>query len=284
MTVPGFRGLATVIGGNGFIGSGLAQRLRSEGWDCKLSPRDDPRWLERELGTVFYCAGLTADYAQRPFDTVRAHVGLLGEVLQAARFDTLVYLSSTRLYDSLPGLAGDEDRELALNPANPRHLYDLSKALGESLCRQANGGQARIARLSCVWAGGGAESGFIGALIDQVLAHRAAGNGSLIIDTSAYLERDYVHIDDVLDALLMIATRGTQPAYNVASGTNVGNLELFACMSKIAGCEVLPLRWDRGPRTAAAGISRMQHEFGWQPASVLDKLESLLHEALRCSA
>ena len=95
------------------------------------------------MGTVFYCAGLTSDYAVRAHDTVSAHVCLLNELLQGGNFETLVYLSSTRLYDSLGPYAVDEDSALALNPANPRHLYDLSKALGEALCRQAGAARAR---------------------------------------------------------------------------------------------------------------------------------------------
>ena len=35
--------------------------LRGLGWDCSAPARDDQRFVDGRLGTVFYCAGLTAD-------------------------------------------------------------------------------------------------------------------------------------------------------------------------------------------------------------------------------
>lgn len=293
--------LATVIGAHGFIGGHLMERLQRDGWRCQASPRDHPSLLRRELGTVFYCAGLTADYAQRPHDTVRAHVALLNDILTEAQFDALVYLSSTRLYDSLPGVAMDEDSGLLLNPAQPRHLYDLSKALGESLCRHASQGRARVARLACVYAAADDADGFMGSLLRQVQEHqrqhprqhqrqhsqqhshrRQGDNGVLEIDTSASFSRDYVHLDDVLDALLHIATTGTQTAYNVASGVNVSNAQLFERLSELTGCDIRATRSQRLPCAAPVSIARMRSEFGWQPASVLDRLEHMVRGEVAC--
>ena len=285
--------LATVIGANGFIGGHLLRRLQRDGWDCRSIPRDALDLHKRELGTVFYCAGLTADYAQRPHDTVRAHVALLNDILTEAQFDALVYLSSTRLYDSLPGVAMDEDSGLLLNPAQPRHLYDLSKALGESLCRHASQGRARVARLACVYAAADDADGFMGSLLRQVRQHpqqhpqqhphrRPGDNGVLEIDTSASFSRDYVHLDDVLDALLLIATHGAQAAYNVASGVNVSNAQLFERLSELTGCDIRATRSQRLPCAAPVSIARMRSEFGWQPASVLDRLEHMVRGEVAC--
>ena len=99
-----------------------------------------------------YCAGLTADYLARPFDTVQAHVSHLAQVLQhglaQGMLQSLVYLSSTRLYDGLGDLGEEseagEDAVLPMDPANPRHLYDFSKGLGESLCHVAGQGRGCV--------------------------------------------------------------------------------------------------------------------------------------------
>jgi UDP-glucose 4-epimerase len=276
-------GHATVIGAAGFIGSRLVSRLQGLGWDCETPARDERSFARRHLGTVFYCAGLTADFAQRPHDTVHAHVGLLNELLAHADFDALVYLSSTRLYDSRSGqddTSIDEDTPLALDPRQPRHLFDLSKALGESLCRHASAGRARIARLSCVYAGARDTDGFIGELLRRLRDRR--DESVVTVDTSPNGARDYVHVDDVLDALLHIATRGTQPVYNVAGGTNVTNAELFARLGELTGCELRALRTDRLPRPASISIERMHREFGWRPAALLDRLPQLVQEAATC--
>lgn len=277
--------LATVIGAGGFIGRRLVAHLRKGGWDCRAPARDDREFIrDGALGTVFHCAGLTADYARRPHDTVQAHVGLLDEVLAHADFDALVYLSSTRLYDGCVGNADagvDEDTPLALDPAQPRHLFDLSKALGESLCRQASGGRARIARLSCVYSGAEDDAeGFLGTLLARV---RKPGRGPVLeVDSSAEAVRDYVHVDDAIEALVAIASRGTRPLYNVAGGVNVANGELFARLGALAGCELRALRHGPLPSLAPVSIERMRGEFGWRQRALLDALPALLGEALPC--
>ena len=276
--------LATLIGGEGFIGRRLQARLRREGWICQVPPRDAPWLYERSLGHGFDCAGLTADYAARPFDTVEAHASLLARLLRDADFEALVYLSSTRLYDGRPAFAGaevDENTPLALDPAQPRHLYDLSKALGESLCRQASGGRARIARLSCVYSGEDDDAdGFLGTLLARV---RAPDRAPLLeIDSSAEAGRDYVHVDDVTEALLAIATRGTRPLYNVAGGVNVFNRELFARLGELAGCELRALRDGLVPSPAPVSIERLRSELGWRPRALLEQLPALLGDAVPC--
>ena len=276
--------LATLIGGEGFIGRRLHARLRDEGWSCQVPGRAEPSLLRRPLGQVFYCAGLTADYAARPFDTVEAHASLLARVLREADFDALVYLSSTRLYDGCSTFAGaevDEDTALALDPAQARHLYDLSKALGESLCRQASGGRARVARLSCVYSGGGDDAdGFLGSLLARL---RDPRRGAMLeVDSSADAARDYIHVDDVLEALIAIACRGTRPVYNVAGGVNVVNRDLFARLGALAGCEIRIMRDRHVPCPAPVSIERMKAEFGWHPRGLLDRLPELLGEPVPC--
>lgn len=275
--------LATLIGGRGFVGRRLQARLQEHGWTCQLPARDEPGLFRRPLGHVFHCAGLTADYAARPFDTVEAHATLLARVLRDADFESLVYLSSTRLYDGCGGFAGaqvDEDTPLALDPAQPRHLYDLSKALGESLCRQASGGRARIARLSCVYGGDDDAGGFLDGLLARL---RAPGRGPVMeVDSSAEAGRDYVHLDDVAEALMAIAAGGSRPLYNVAGGATVFNRELFARLGELAGCALRCRREGPVPCPAPVSIERMQREFGWRPRTLLDQLPALLGEALPC--
>jgi len=277
---------ATVIGAAGFIGRHLSRHLRDAGYEVREATREHPEALDAAPGHVFYCAGLTADYAQRPHDTVDAHVALLSRVLRRGQFDSLVYLSSTRLYDGSLADTADEGTALALDPRQPRHLYDLSKALGEALCQAAGAGRARVARLSCVYRGADDADGFLPQLlrgVPQALARAEHGQTPrLQLATTPHAARDYVHLDDVLHALTLIATRGTQPVYNVASGRNVGNRELFARLRELSGCEVMASRRDIVRPAPRIDISRMRREFAWQPADLLDKLAELLPEPALC--
>ena len=261
---------ATLIGGSGFIGRHLHARLNETGWQCRVYGNGDAIDMDGDLGAVFYCAGLTADYAVRPFDTVQAHVEMLRRVLQFGRFDALVYLSSTRLYDSQPGLQASEDVPLLLDPNNPRHIYDLSKALGESLCRVAGGGRARVARLSCVVRDHTDTDGFLPALLRRVVAH--GGPAALSVDSSPEYSRDYVLMDDVIDALIHIVTAGTQTIYNVAGGENVSNRQLFETITAASGCALAPSSVATAPPPPHISIQRMRDEFAWQPAAILQRV------------
>ena len=270
----------TVIGAAGFIGGHLVRHLRQQGFDVHEASRDALSWPDAPLGHVFYCAGLTADFAQRPHDTVDAHVALLNRVLQQRRFESLVYLSSTRLYDGSLADPVGEDTPLTLRPGEPRHLFDLSKALGEALCHAAGGARARVARLSCVVHGAGDADGFLPQLlrdVAQAVARAEEGRPpQLSVDTTPFAARDYVHLDDVLRALLLIAVRGTQPVYNVAGGRNLSNRELFARLRELSGCDVVARRHDIVRPAPRIDISRLRNEFGWRPACMLDKLSELL--------
>lgn len=261
------RSIATLIGGHGFVGSALQRHLCAAGWDCRIPGRDTP-WpvMDQELGHIFYCAGLTGDYLQRAADTVEAHVSLLVRVLQSSRWESLVYLSSTRLYDGLPaGALAQETALLPVAPHVPRHLFDLTKLTGESLCHVLGDGRARVARLASVYDSVGDASGFLPGLLRQVaLVQRG---GTVPVDSSPRAARDYIHMPDVLRALVDIAQRGTQTVYNVASGENISNDVLGQFVARQTG-RTLAFIGSGSPSAepAVVDIRRLQEEFGWRPA------------------
>lgn len=274
----------TVVGAAGFVGRRLCATLQARGAQV-WAPARHESWpwqppLGHALGRVIYCAGLTADYLARPFDTIQAHVSHLAQVLQhglaQGALQSLVYLSSTRLYDGLGGGLANEGAVLPMDPANPRHLYDLSKGLGESLCHVAGQGLARVARLACVYEGPQDADGFLPALLRQVLQARATGVGRVEVSTSRHFTRDYVHLDDVVDALIRIAVQGRQPVYNVASGANVSNAELFDYLERRWGCTVQALLHTQPAPTPQMGIERLRTELHWQPRPLLAALDHIL--------
>ena len=270
--------IATVIGGQGFVGHHLVSHLMAVGWECWVPLKNDPLLTERPLGHVFYCAGLTADYAVRSFDVVDAHVSCLNKILHYSDYQSLVYLSSTRLYDSRPGILADETSDLSFNTSNPRHIYDLSKALGESMCHVAGKGKAKIARLACVYHNQNDADGFLPALLRDVIAHRNTGN-PLMVNSSPYFSRDYVAIRDVVDALVKIACFGTQTIYNIASGENVKNETLFSHLASKFQIKITPLKNEQIPLPALISISRLRTEFEWQAAPVLQEIDRILENA-----
>ena len=213
-------GQATVVGAAGFVGARLAARLQADGWSVWAPAKGDPALFERDLGTVFYCAGLTADYDRRPFDTVAAHASLVSELIRADRFDRLVYCSSTRLYDGQKKAEVHEAEPLIFDPADPRRVYDLSKALGENLTLARTGGRGAVARLSNVYDW---EDGAPRFLSEWLIEARR--NRDLTLQSSPNITRDYIHLDDTVSALIAIATDG-QGIYNVAAGRLTTNADI----------------------------------------------------------
>lgn len=209
----------TVVGARGFVGGRLARRLTAEGAAPWTPAKGDPELLKRDLGVVYYCAGLTADYDRRPFDAVEAHASLISEILRAGRFERLVYCSSTRLYDGLPQAEVDEAVPLVFDPADPRRVYDLSKALGENLTLARSGGKGVVARLSNVYDGAAGSPGFLSEWLVKARTSR-----ELVLDSSPHIRRDYIHLDDVVSALIAIA--GGSGIYNVAAGRLTSNAEI----------------------------------------------------------
>lgn len=213
----------TVLGAGGFIGSRLTAALLRDGASVTAPARDDPAIFTRDLGRVFYCIGQTADYAANPAATVEAHAGLLARLLSQARFEHIIYLSSTRLYDDAISEAGAADSVLQLDPRKPRHLYDLSKALGENLCLTAANGRGSVARLSGVFDTAPGSPGFLSHWLQRARRERA-----FTLPSAGETLRDYIHVDDVVAALRKMAGLAPRAIWNIASGEALSNADIAA--------------------------------------------------------
>ena len=259
----------TVLGAGGFIGGHLLARLRSAGHECLAPARGDATLFSEELGHVIYCIGLTADFRSRPFDTVRAHVCLLADVLEKARFESLLYLSSTRVYAGAAN--GDEE-----TPLMAGDIYNLSKLTGEALCLVSAREQVRIARLSNVYGGDDDSDNFLPSLI------RAAAVDKLItLGTSLDSSKDYVALEDVVEILPKIAVSGSHRIYNVASGRNTSNRELVEAIRGLTGCAVEVAAKMPTISFPAIDIGRLREEFGFSPSWIGDGMRSLVGQRLQ---
>lgn len=270
----------TVLGAQGFIGSRLVAHLRDEGHSVSAPPRHAD-WSGGHLGHVLYAIGVTHDFRSRPFDTVAAHVSRLAELLATGQFDSLVYLSSARVYQGLSGTV-DESTNLLVNSTRPDDLYNLSKLTGESLAL-ASGRPVRVVRLSNVYDPADRSDAFLPSVLRAVAEH-----GALTLRTGPGSTRDYVSLRDVVSLLPRIALHGRQDVYNVTYGANLSHSQLAAQLQAFTGCQV-------SYSTAAADAvmprisnRRIVDEFGFRPPALLDDLPQLLAaqgvrtEALPC--
>ncbi len=169
------------------------------------------RSLERPLGHVLYCIGLTSDFRSRAYDTTRAHVSVLTEILANADFDSLLYLSSTRVYAR--SSAGSEQTTLSVDVTDPSDLYNISKLAGESLCRACGRTGVRVARIANIVGYDPDSQNFLPSLI------RAALAGRIVLQSDPASAKDYVLLDDVIALLPKIATQGRDPEKKIQSSS-----------------------------------------------------------------
>jgi nucleoside-diphosphate-sugar epimerase len=246
----------TVLGAAGFIGSHLVEHLARTGLD-HWAPARGEAITGRDLGHVIDCIGLTGDFRERPHDAAEAHVGRLIDLVRDCMFDSLLYLSSTRVYRYG---TGREDDPIGVRPEEADQLYDLTKLAGEAIVH-ALGDRGRVARLSHVY-GPGQGPSFLASVLD------AAPTGRVHLQTSLDSTHDFVSVRDVTPLLVRIALEGTHRTYNVASGIDVTNAELvdaLGCVAEVqAGAPVV--------RPPAVDISRVRDELGFAPARILEEL------------
>ena len=260
--------LITVLGASGFIGSHLVTALKVRGADHIAIARGDSI-PKRNLGNVIYCIGLTADFRGQPLETVEAHVCRLREVLESYEFDSLTYLSSTRVYGHSVGTTEESD-SLLVNPNHPDELYNISQLMGESLAL-CSGRNARVVRLANVYGDDFSSQNFLTTIIGEAISHH-----KIVLRTAPESAKDYVSVDDVVRVLLEIVARGSERLYNVASGENLTNAKLVAAISKITGCSI-----EFAPDAPCLtfpqiDIARIRSEFDFEPRALLDDLSNLI--------
>jgi nucleoside-diphosphate-sugar epimerase len=222
----------TVIGADGFIGSRLSQYLViHRGWNCRALGRRDALPVGENLGHVFYCAGVSGDFLQRPLDTMAAHVGFLERVLRECQFDSLLYLSSTRVYQR--ATATNETTEIPVQPSELSDLYNISKLAGEALCFSDARSTVRSVRLSNIFDDSFTSSTFLTDLFRQ-----AKRDGKIHLRSAPESSKDYLLLADMLPLLAQIALHGRERIYNVASGVNTTNREIADVFADTLKCAV----------------------------------------------
>ena len=262
--------MITILGASGFIGSRLKRHLDSSGIPCQAPARGE-RLRGRNLGRVIDCAGITADFRVRPYDTVDAHVSRVADIARNCAFDCFVYLSSTRLYKDHPSSPARERDDIMASPFGAGGLYNLSKATGEAVALTL-GERGRVVRLSNVYGLGSEPHNFLASIIADALE-----KGRIELETSLESAKDYVSVDDVVALLPLIAVEGREPVYNLASGVNVTNGEIVEELARLTGCSV-SVRPDAETWSyPEIDIALAREEFGFAPSHLLRDLPALIN-------
>ncbi|RYY71321.1 MAG: NAD(P)-dependent oxidoreductase [Chitinophagaceae bacterium] len=226
--------MITVLGASGFVGSNLVKKLHDSNISFQAPKRGES--LEgRELGHVIYCIGMTADFRTKPFETVDAHVTVLSKILQVCDFESLTYLSSTRVYIKTRSKNSSltEADDIVINALDATDLFASSKLTGELLAMNSGRKNIKIVRLSNVFGPDLLSENFITSVVKDALL-----NKKVELLTTATSAKDYIAVEDVCQALIKLASLESNGIFNLSYGRNTTNDAILREIEKITGAEV----------------------------------------------
>ncbi|MGA3398782.1 MAG: SDR family oxidoreductase [Acetobacteraceae bacterium] len=279
--VPHAPAAFTVLGASGFVGGALVAALERAGHRVRPVTRGAlPVLLEtrRNADHVIDCIGLTGDFRDRPNDTAEAHVGITARCLAGLRFDSFLFLSSTRVYAR--ATATHEDAHLACAPADPSDLYNLTKLAGEALCLADPRPTVRVVRLSNVYGGDMPTDTFLGQLLRE-----GSATGAVRFRQSANSSKDYVSLAAVTRLLPAIATGGRHRLYNLAAGRNTSHAAIAVVLRRRFGWHIDFAPGASTVRFPPIDTTRLTGEFGGALSNLSADLATLVADGqeVQCS-
>ena len=278
-----------VTGGKGFIGSHLVKRLREHNYEVLSIDknflvsdlRKDGKFSNRiadirdyaamkecmyKVDTVFHLAAESkiGTCVEDPIGASNTNDHGTCILLQAAReagVKRFVYSSTSAAY----GLNESPNVETQANDClNP---YSISKVNGENWCKVYNdlyGLKTVILRYFNVYGEGQPTTGQYAPVMGIFMRQKNAGQPLTIVGDGEQ-RRDFVHVDDVVNANIMAAI-GNQDdeyygeVYNVGSGINYSVNEIAAMISE--NTTNIPPRPGEC-RVTLANCDKIKNAFGW---------------------
>jgi UDP-glucose 4-epimerase len=296
-----------VVGGLGFVGINLSRRLAAGGATTRIvTPRraaHDARAAELEaLGAriveadvrdaapmreavagcdvVFDLAGRSGAVRslEDPFTDLdvncRGALVLLEAVRASSPSAKLVFPGSRLEYGRVDALPVSEDA-----PMSPLCMHAVHKVAVEqylAIYRQLYGLRSTIVRLTNPY-GAGQPAGRVAYGIVNRMIELALENQPLPVYGDGAQRRDYIYIDDVVDALMGIgATTATDGhVFNLGSGVGTSFVDMAQMVATLVGggrvvfepWPALAGRIETGD--FVADVSRLGGALGWQPSTTL---------------
>ena len=262
----------TVLGANGFIGSKLVEHLQKDGVECFTPDVRKENIFQKSLGHVIYSIGVP-NFIERPFDAVDAHVCVLRKLLEHGKFDSLLYISSGRIYYN--SSSTKEEDSININPLHLNDLYNISKLMGESMCIASKKDNVKIVRPSNVTGSNVSSKLFIPSILRDAVYHQ-----KIILHCTLDSQKDYVYIDDVVSLLPKIVLDGKDRIYNIAYGKNTTSKEIVDEISRLTNCKIDIIEPSKFSFPQIS-IKRIQDEFNFKPISITSKIELMVNEYIK---
>jgi CDP-glucose 4,6-dehydratase len=262
--------------------------LNRSGFDQKINivrgEIEDYLLLERvineyEVDTVFHLAAQTiVTIANRnPLSTFEANIKGTWNLLEACRRSPLV----TRIVAASSDKAYGDQETLPYTESAPLqggHPYDVSKSCADLLCAMYYGTyNLPVCVTRCGNFYGGGDLNFnriVPGAIRSLLDNRAP-----VIRSDGTLVRDYIYIEDVVEAYLLLAQKMERPeirgqAFNFSNETRLTVLELVNTIIKLMGAGIEAVIRSNAPneiRHQYLSAAKARELLGWRPHYTLEQ-------------
>ena len=289
-----------ILGGRGFLGSHLCDAIVGSGHSARVfdrpkvpAPENSPGALAAEfiegdfanprdldealegIDVVFHLVSTTLPKTSNDNPVYDLETNVVGtmHMLEAARRNAVrkVVFSSSggTVYGDLRQVPDPES-----HPTDPECSYGIGKLTIEKylhLYHTLHGVDYCILRMANPYGPRQRATGVQGAA--TVFLHKAMAGETLEIWGDGSVVRDYLYVDDAVDALCRAMTHvGDRKLFNIGSGVGHSLNEVISSIETVLSCEVrrrhLPGRPFDVP-TNVLDIALAREHLGWQPSTAL---------------
>lgn len=286
---------ALIIGGGGFIGRSLIGHLAQEGVRVTATTRRDEslpgaaRTVRADItdarlmgdllmgeafDTIYYLAAVTEHHllANAPLDCLDAYVSATVTISKSfvrSRSRRLVYASTGKVYGPVAGRPIRED-----DPVIPSNILGRIKVLAEAILmfagRVSTDKQIVIARIFNIYGPGQKDTFILPTILNQLRRGSTVALGNL--DDG----RDYVYIDDLIEALKILGERpglSGLEIFNVGTGRPSTVRDMLRDIEQLTGRPIeVQQRTDKmrsDEHSSECGDFSKLASLGWQPRTSL---------------
>jgi UDP-glucose 4-epimerase len=299
-----------VIGGCGFIGSHLVEKLLSMNHSVtviddlsvgnihNLSKHPNLRMFTtdildnnyhhfKDIDTVYHLAALTRpqesiiDPVQTTLVNVVGTVKIL-EYCRKCRVRKMLFTSSTSMYGEQDILPTPET--VIPNPMSP---YALTKQIGEQYCKlyeKMYGMQINSIRPFNVYGPRQNPNGTYGAAVPKFIDKLSKGERPWITGDGTQA-RDFIYVEDVVDLMIAITESDISgEAFNAGSGTNTSINELYEIIGKLMKKIYEPDYIDPvfEPKQTLGDMTKVKTLLNWKAKYTLEEgLKKTIQETIK---
>lgn len=268
-----------VTGASGFIGSAIVRKLGCvEG--TRVFPVSRTETNSKIIYVEDYCNTLTGDVlVHAAEDPDRSRVNQAGEgyfkesvavvdELLSKGFGKVIYCSSASVYGD-----GQDKPFSETSPVKSIDNYVRTKLENE---RQVLAAGGVVVRLSNVIGPNMSPNNVISDILKQLPL-----DGPIVIRNERPV-RDFIWLDDAVEGLCTLITRGTNDVYNIGSGQGTSVKELVEMALAITGehhRSIQSITASPKPSYNVLDISKMMHVYGWAPTkNVFQCMKALIKD------